>query len=189
MIRCFICIDLVDMGENVLREIARVQERVSNLKFTGKLIPFEDAHLTLKFLGEIDGKKLEEVKKKLYDIKLKGFECELENIGMFDFRGNPRIVWIKIGGEGILKLQNRIDEILEPIGFEKEQRFMSHATIARIKYVKDKIGFRKHVAGIGLKDIRFEVDRFKLKTSELRALGPVYRDVENYILEDNNDYK
>jgi len=48
--------------------------------------------------------------------------------------GRTRIAWIKVEGVGIWELQKRIDEALEDL-FKKEERFMSHLTIARIKYV------------------------------------------------------
>ena len=170
----------VDFTADVVKEVARVQKVLGGRRFTGKITELENLHLTLKFLGEISSEMLENVKEKLGEIKIKEFEAKLEGIGSFSFRGRPRIVWIKIGGKGIFSLQKKVDEKLEEIGFKREERFMSHMTIARIKYVKDKKGFVEYVNGIGLKDIRFQINEFKLKESELRSLGPVYRDLEVY---------
>ena len=50
MIRCFICIDFPD---EVIKEVARVQEELEKVKFNGKLTELENLHLTLKFLGEM----------------------------------------------------------------------------------------------------------------------------------------
>ena len=55
--RAFIAIEFPD---EVVKEIARVQELVSKIKFTGKLTELENLHLTLKFLGEISEEKVEE---------------------------------------------------------------------------------------------------------------------------------
>ncbi len=174
--RAFVCIDFPD---EVIKEVARVQGLLENIKFIGKMTELENLHLTLKFLGEINDNKLREVKRRLLDIRLEKFESKLDGIGIFSYHGNPRIVWIKIGGRGIFELQKRIDESLMDL-FKPEERFMSHMTIARIKYNKDKIGFKRFIDGIKLKDIRFGVEVFKLKTSELMEMGPVYRDVEIY---------
>jgi len=176
--RTFICIDFPD---NVIKEVARAQEILGNLKFSGKMTELENLHLTLKFLGEIDNDKLKEVEKRLLDINLEKFESRLNGIGTFSFHGNPRIVWIKIGGKGIFELQKRIDEHLADL-FKPEERFMSHMTIARVKYVKDKIGFKEFINGIRLRDIKFRIDNFKLKESELREMGSIYRDLEVYQL-------
>ena len=173
----------VEFPHSVVKEVSHVQEVLAKWKFTGKITELENLHLTLKFLGEIEERKLEEVGKKLKEIKMDKFEVRLKSIGLFSFRGNPRIVWIKVGGKGIFELQKRSDEVLIELGVKPESRFMSHMTIARIKYVKDKEGFRKYVEGMGLKEVKFTINNFKLKTSELRAIGPIYRDIGEYSLE------
>lgn len=142
--RVFIAIDFPD---EIVKEIARVQEAVSGAKFTGKMTELENLHLTLKFLGEIDEEKLEKVKEKLREIKFKEMELKLGKIGTFDFRGKPKIVWVKVNGEGIWELQKAIDEKMHELGFKMEERFMSHLTIARIRYVKDKKGFNEYIGG------------------------------------------
>ncbi len=174
--RSFICIDFPD---EVIKEIARIQEVLGNWKFTGKMTELENLHLTLKFLGEIDEKKLKEVKEKLKKIKFNMLEPGLGNVGCFSYRGKPRIIWVKILGKEIYELQKQIDEALSPL-FKKEERFMGHITIARIKYVKDAKRFKEHINAIKLKKIKFSEDKFKLMESELRALGPVYTLVEEY---------
>ena len=175
-IRCFIALTFPD---EVIKEIARVQELVGNKKFDGKLTELENLHLTLKFLGEIDEGKLEEVKKRLKKIKFSEMSSSLGRMGLFSYRKNPRIVWVKINGKDIIELQKKIDEGLKEL-FEIEERFMSHLTIARVKFVKDKIGFNDHINGIGVKNIRFNVDNFKLIKSELRPQGPVYEVIEEF---------
>ena len=170
----------IDFPSEIVKEVARIQEILRNLKFTGKMTELENLHLTLKFLGEINEEKLIIVREKLKEIKLKSFEVGIDKIGTFNIRGNPRIIWIKIAGKGIFELQKKIDLVLNKVDFNLEERFMSHATIARIKYVKDKIRFKEYVNCIKLKKIKFKVDRFKLKESELREMGPVYSLVESY---------
>jgi RNA 2',3'-cyclic 3'-phosphodiesterase len=177
--RVFVAIDFPD---SVIREVARVQGILGKLKFTGKLTELENIHLTLKFLGEISKDRLELVRGMLKKIKLRDFEVKLGNVGIFSFRGKPRIVWVKVMGKGIFDLQRKVDEILKSEGFELEKRFMSHMTIARVKYVKSAGDFRKYIEGIKLKDVRFKVDEFKLLESELMTIGPVYRELERYEL-------
>ncbi|MEK6843967.1 MAG: RNA 2',3'-cyclic phosphodiesterase [Nanoarchaeota archaeon] len=180
MHRVFIAIDF---PSEVIEEVARIQEILRKLNFTGKVSELENLHLTFKFLGEVDLEKLEEVKNKLKNIKFDSFDARLENIGTFSFRGNPRIVWIKVKGKGIFELQKKIDEMMGELGFKLEERFMGHMTIARIKYVKDKEKFKKYVGEIGLKDIRFKIKNFNLKESELKMMGPIYTDLEIYELD------
>jgi 2'-5' RNA ligase len=174
--RCFICIEMPD---EVVKEIARVQEEVGKRRFDGKMTELENLHLTLKFLGEIDTEKIEDVKKRLGEINFSEIECTLGEMGAFSYRGNPRIVWVKINGKGIFELQKKIDDALKGV-FEREERFMSHLTVARVGFVKDKIGFVDYVKGMGVKKIKFKVGKFFLKQSELKSPGPVYTNLGEF---------
>ncbi|MBI2632650.1 RNA 2',3'-cyclic phosphodiesterase [Candidatus Pacearchaeota archaeon] len=175
--RAFIAIEMPD---SVIKEVARINDVLGNWKFTGKFTELENLHLTLKFLGEIDNERLEKVKEKLRDVKFESFEAKLSEIGTFSLHENPRIIWIKIGGKGIFELQEKIDNTLEKEGFLREKRFMSHMTIARVKYVKDKKGFFDYVKKIRIKEIKFRINNFYLKKSELNESGPIYTTLETY---------
>ena len=170
-VRCFIA---VDFPSEIIKEIARIQEVLSGIKFVGKLTELENLHLTLKFLGEIPKDKLELVKKSLREIKLEEFEANLDSIGTFSFKGKPKIVWIKIASKNLFELQKNIDSKLKDLSFPTEERFMSHLTIARIKYVKSPEGFKKYLDGLGVKNLKFTIKNFKLLKSDLKPLGPTY---------------
>ncbi|MBI2451631.1 RNA 2',3'-cyclic phosphodiesterase [Candidatus Pacearchaeota archaeon] len=174
--RTFISIEFPD---EVIKEVARIQNLIKNKKFTGKITELENLHLTLKFLGEINNENLNRVKKLLSEIKLKEFEAKLTELGTFSYRGAPKIVWIKVGGEGIFNLQKQIDVVLTSL-LKPEERFMSHLTIARIKYVKDIKDFYNYIENISVKPIKFSVKSFKLKYSELKPLGPVYKTIKEF---------
>jgi RNA 2',3'-cyclic 3'-phosphodiesterase len=170
----------VDFSSEVVKEVARVHGLLGNVKFFGKLTELENLHLSLKFLGEVDSEKLRFVKEKLKEVKFKDFEARLGEIGIFSYKGSPRIVWVKVIGKGIFDLQEKVDSVLEGEGLVREARFMSHMTIARVKFVKDVQAFREYIEGIKLRDIRFRVENFKLIESELREIGPVYRELGVY---------
>lgn len=126
-------------------------------------------------------KKIKEIKQKLSTIKFPILNLKLSQAGTFNFKGKPRIAWIKVTGN-IFQLQKEIDDKLKDL-FPKEDRFMSHLTIARIKYVKDKKGFIDYVSNIKPKQIKFPISQFKLKSSELKPEGPIFTTLERYELE------
>jgi 2'-5' RNA ligase len=180
MNRLFIAIDFND---EVIKEVARIQEVLGSWKFHGKMTELENLHLTLKFIGEISDEKVLDIRTALKNVKEKSFDCKLDHAGVFNVRGKPKIAWIKINGKGIFDLQKKIDESLVTF-FKKEERFMSHLTVARVKYVNDKSEFRKYVSNIGVKNISFKIKSFKLFKSDLKPSGPVYSLIEEYNLEE-----
>ena len=172
----------VDFPSEVVKEIARVQGVLGKKQFTGKMTELENLHLTLKFLGEIDLEKVEEARKELRKIEFGKFEARLAEAGTFNHRGRPSLVWIKVGGKGIFELQSAVDEAMSKAGFKKEKRFMSHLTVARVKYVKAQKEFIEHVRNLGVKDLKWEVKEFRLMKSELNPMGPNYTIVEEFKL-------
>jgi RNA 2',3'-cyclic 3'-phosphodiesterase len=196
--RAFIAIEL---DKKCTDEIVRIQKLLKKRAlFDGKFTESVNLHLTLKFLGDVDDNKIEKIKKKLFEIKIREFDAELGEIGVFSkslpekqgFSGSKnlkikkrflgaRIIWIKLNGRGIFELQKEIDVKLKDL-FKPEERFMSHITIARVKKAGDTKGLIDYLRSIKPGKIRFKVKEFALKKSELLPEGPVYEDMENYKL-------
>ncbi len=177
--RAFIALNFPD---EVIKEISRIYPLILKNKFVGKLTELENLHLTLKFLGEISQETLSLVQQKLSQIEFSSFNASLLNMGTFSYRKSPRIVWIKVGGKPIHDLQKQIDLVLST-EFKKEQRFMSHLTLARIKHISDKSQFVEKINNIKVKNIKFQVNSFKLMSSDLKPLGPVYKTIKEFSLD------
>ncbi len=133
--RTFIAIEIdpsiKDKISNLVQELGKQGAKVGWVKK-------ESIHLTLKFLGEIDEKKIKEVseKLKLISSKIKPFRIRIEGTGWFPEKGShPRVLWIGVKYPEHLKiLWEEIEKELEKIGFEKEGReFSPHITIGRVK--------------------------------------------------------
>jgi len=175
--RAFICIDF---PEEVIKEIARIQTLIEKQHITGKLTEPENLHLTLKFLGEVNEVTLLKVKEALSKIEYPLLNLRLGKVGTFSYGKNPKIAWISIFGN-IFGLQKEIDKSLSDL-FPKEERFMSHLTIARIRHVSDREGFKTYMSKIKPKQIDFSIDNFELKSSELKPLGPIYKIIQEFKL-------
>ena len=171
--RTFIAIDL---PEEIKKEVKKIQDNLP--EFSGKKAELENLHLTLKFLGEIDDDKVEEVKEKLGKIKLEKFPAIIDRIGVFSDKF-VKIIWLHM--DGFEKLQKEIDSKLKGL-FEPEKRFMSHLTIARVKSIKDKKEFLEKLKRIKIPTMKFIVSNFKLKKSTLTPQAPIYEDIEIYAL-------
>jgi len=169
--RAFIAIEIPD---NIKKDIINIQQQLP--EFVGKKTEIENLHLTLKFLGWVDDKKIEEVKKILEKIKYPKFETEIRSLGIFA----DRIIWLSM--LNCDELQKQIDDRLLGL-FEKEERFMGHLTIGRVKQLKSRKKFKEELERIRIKPLKFEISEFILKKSTLRRSGPIYEDIESYNLE------
>ncbi len=176
--RCFISINI---PKEVVGKIQEIQEKLP--EFKGKKTEKENLHLTLKFLGEISNEKIEEIKKVLREIKCPCFQAEVKDIGVFspDF---IKIIWLRL--TGIEELQEKIDRIISENfkEFEKEKRFMSHLTIARIKNTgrQSKKDFLNKLKSIKIPEIYFPVKEFCLMSSELKPGGAEHKILEKFEL-------
>jgi 2'-5' RNA ligase len=178
-IRCFIA---VDFPREITEEIKRIQKEIEKKNlFHGKFTEPENLHLTLKFLGEIDKEKTEKVKENLREIKIDKFRASLGDLGVFSTHF-IKIIWIKILGSDILKLQKLVDDCVSESGFKPEERFMSHLTIARVKSLKNRKLFLQELNKVKPAKLKFDVDCFYLMKSELKPEGAEYSVIERYKL-------
>ena len=175
--RTFIAIEIPEEVKKVFIEAqAQLDKDKTKLKIT------KDFHLTLKFLGEVDENKVEEIKKKLSEIKFDSFETSLTDIGVFPSKDYIRVVWVGLeDSKGkIKKLQQEVDSKLETLGFKKDTRFHPHLTLARVKFVEDKERFIKNLKEIKIEKKSFKITEFKLIKSILTPEGPVYEDLASF---------
>ncbi len=97
-----------------------------------------NAHITLKFLGEVDEKLLPEVVAGVRQA-LTGqvpFEVQLGGFGAFPNFRKPRVFWVGIiaGVDPLVALAKAIDREMVLLGFKKEKRrFSPHITLGRIR--------------------------------------------------------
>ena len=169
--RVFISLELPEI---VKKEIVKIQ-KIFSKDFSGKITSTKNLHLTLKFIGEISEETVEKIKEKLRKIKFNEFSAEIDSVGVFseDF---IRIFWVHLNG--CSELQKAIDEELSDL-FEKEKRFMSHITIARIKNC-DKDEFLSKIKSFKVNPVKFIVKDFYLKNSVLKSDGPTYFTIEKF---------
>ncbi|MCH8993463.1 MAG: RNA 2',3'-cyclic phosphodiesterase [Chloroflexi bacterium] len=95
----------------------------------------EGIHVTLKFLGDVDEARVEEISSALADA-IEPFELRLQPAALGGFGGaRLRVVWVGLQGDvdALSALAGRVDAALTPLGFPKERRpFAAHLTLARV---------------------------------------------------------
>ena len=93
----------------------------------------ESLHLTLKFIGEWPGERLDELKRTLAEVRGQPTEITFSGTGFFPTPKSARVFWIGIqAGPELASLAGAVDTATSSLGIEKEQRaFTPHLTLAR----------------------------------------------------------
>lgn len=180
MIRTFIAVELDPVFRTQLIEL---QARFAGLNL--KLVEPELLHITLKFLGDVEESSIPALSEALDSLGCTAFEAKVEGLGVFPKPGNPKVLWLGSFGN-FRALHSRIEEVLNPFGFEKDRReFAPHATLARIKFLKQpqkKIFLELFHELKNIKIGSMKVDQVKLKKSTLTPEGPLYETLHTVYL-------
>jgi 2'-5' RNA ligase len=169
MIRTFIAVEL---PESFIPEIKKIE---SELDTPGiKLVEPQQVHITLKFLGDINENDLDSIVSALSQINCKPFEARIKGVGVFPKPAYIKVIWL--GAEGNFEaLHNEIERVLLPFKFEKDHQFSPHATLARVKQLREKTLLLEKLKKLEKIDLgTMNVGSISLKKSTLRPQGPIY---------------
>ncbi len=190
--RTFIAIELPQETKN---HLAKLQEQLKTTGADVKWVTPHNIHLTLKFLGETNEKKIDKIKAilKLTAEGKKSFPVSLSSIGTFPNLDFPRIIWLGIdkGTAQIKELVEELEERIAKIGIPKEKRpFSSHITIGRIKSADKKellIEALKNTSALLEKSPlpEFPADKITFFKSTLTPKGPIYEILKEVNLRTN----
>lgn len=94
----------------------------------------EELHLTLRFIGEIDGNDEGDVLSALQMVRARGFEVGVEGVGQFGDK-KPHALWAGVRPvEPLLRLAAKIEQALQRACLPPEtRRYMPHITLARLR--------------------------------------------------------
>ncbi len=143
----------------------------------------DQLHLTLRFIGEVDGRLADDIDTVLQSVRHPRFDIALSGLGVFDRRGQPTNLWAGVSPhEPIKALHKKIDHALERAGVPPERRvYLPHITLARFgKAGGDATAFI--AAHGGLTSPPFAVTHFALFESHLGHEAARYEIVERWTL-------
>ena len=177
----------VNLPSEIRGRVASVQDRLRHTQADVSWVRAENIHITVKFLGETEEKRLRRVRPALAEVALGGTSFPLEVSGVGSFGGRvPRVVWVGVG-EGaptLTQLARRIETALARLGFPKERRgFTAHLTLGRVRSPRNADALLAalqefHAELFGT----FMATEFELMQSELHPTGSVYTVVERFTL-------
>ena len=183
--RLFVALDFPDAVRQTLRElIARLQPGFRSAKWVRP----EAMHITLKFIGEVDGEKLAPIRGALAPVHSSApVEIHFRGLGFFPNERRPRVLWCGVeASTNLAELAEAVQRALVPLGIPAESRdFVPHLTLARFNSddaPRKDLETLVRAAG-ELKSYDFGRTReteFHLIESILKPAGAEYRRLETF---------
>ncbi len=134
----------------------------------GRWIERDSYHITLSFIGAVEGRAIDEICEQLANVDAAGFSLRLEGMGCFG-RRKPRALYVHVApSEPLDALQAAQARALENAGVKLERRkFIPHVTLARFKQ-----STRTDVGRFIERNNLFHSSRFEIKRFVLYSARP-----------------
>lgn len=177
-IRAFLSLDIEDSA--LLSRIARIQKKLDTDAMKIKIVERENIHFTLRFFGDTQIKRIQQIQDVLSNIEFGKFTLRIEGVGAFPTERNPRVIWIGVtqGKEEVNNLKLAVDAKLEEIGYGRDRRFHAHATIARVRRVMNRDLAASNLETLAKEQIGDMLVSFlRMTKSALTPSGPIYETV------------
>ena len=143
----------------------------------------EQLHLTLRFIGEVDGSDARALDDALAGIEAPAFDLQLHGVGQFGNK-QPHSLWAAARRNDLLEhLQRKVDTAIRRVGQPQgAHKFTPHVTLARLRHPeleRVRIWLTDHAL---YTSDEFTVGAFCLYSSKLTSDGSIYRLEQEYPL-------
>jgi 2'-5' RNA ligase len=181
----------IDLPRSLAEAVVDVQERLADADGLRFVDP-ENAHVTLKFLGETAERRVpvveDAVEDAVDDAGVDPFEATVAGLGVFPSLDYISVVWAGVtdGSRETTRLHEAVERETTRRGFEAASNdFTPHVTLARMDDARGKELVQRVVRESSESSPRigwFEVDQLRLKRSTLTDDGPRYETVRRFAL-------
>ena len=95
----------------------------------------DQLHLTLRFIGEVDGRDARALDDALAGIDAPAFDLQLHGVGQFG-NSQPHALWAGLRPNDLLDhLQRKVDSAIRRVGVPADaHKFVPHVTLARLRH-------------------------------------------------------
>lgn len=159
----------IPIPESVKKSLGDLQQPIEGVRWQQK----DQLHITLKFLGDTDRDRVQDLQAHLNEINCSAFSITLNGFGYFPNSKQPRVLWAGIEkNKSLIKLYREVERQCTNLGFEEETRsFKPHITIARTDGVpkRDIMSFINQHKQFCISDV--PVEEFVLYESKLHPEG------------------
>jgi len=169
----------ISISDDLKHKILNIQKKFDD--FDIKFVELKNLHFNLKFFEEIGDEEIKKLRSTLEEIvkKFEPFEIEIKGLGVFPNKNYIRVVWVgvKDGYNTIISLAEAIQDSIESLGFFKEEKFVPHLTLGRVRTARNKEELRRLIEELENIEIgKMKIDAIKLFQSKLTPNGPIYEE-------------
>ena len=175
LIRTFISIDVP-----ITDEISSLLQSLRAIKGI-KVPPEGQIHLTLKFLGDTDDKKVTKLCASLREAlsDTPSFDVNIEDLGAFPNKRNPRVLWMGVKEpERLIGLADIVDDTVKSMNLRcDDKKFSPHITVGRIDGRPDLKEIFRNYKGKGF--CSFRCSSVMVMKSELTPRGAIHTVIDS----------
>src|SRR3954471_10169458 len=126
--RLFVALSIPD---SVAQSLMLLQGGVPGARWQSR----EQLHLTLRFIGEVDGNDARALDDALAGLDAPSFALQLHSVGQFGNK-QPHALWAAARKNDLLEhLQRKVDNAIRRVGQPQDaHKFTAHVTLARLKH-------------------------------------------------------
>ncbi|WP_343563693.1 RNA 2',3'-cyclic phosphodiesterase [Kiloniella sp. b19] len=174
--RCFTALSLP--GE-ICRSVQELQKGLDGQRWQAR----ENFHITLRFLDEVRGAQLKDLREELQSVTFDAFPLSLKGVDFFGKADNPKLLYVAVEpSEALSELKLAVDHATRQAGIalERQAGFVPHVTLSRLKrphgvslarYLEKHAFFRSEC---------FWIEEFHLYSSHLGEKGASYFIEDSY---------
>lgn len=182
--RSFIAIEI---PEEIRNKVIEFQNRLKSIHDDIKWVRVESLHLTLKFLGDVEENRLNDLTALIHEAiqEFEPFEVDLGGSGVFPNRHRPNVLWIGIlkGKEYLRTMASVLNRSLIKMGFDEEKRkYHPHLTVGRVRSRQKIIKTIELMESLSFLEQSFWVQELILMKSDLKPSGAEYTPLEHFKL-------
>lgn len=179
MKRLFIAVPIQEKSRNEI--IKTVMTGSAAKRMPVRWTAIQNLHLTMQFLGDVEEKRIPELKAILDDLSVSGLPGSLcfTGLGAFPDHDAPRVLWLGIKeNKNLRKLQYDLTSVLSEREFNADRKkFKPHLTLGRVREnvrfgAENYVYLEQLVSAAVVSDS--PLDRITLFESVLRPGGPIY---------------
>ena len=142
-----------------------------------KLVERENIHFTWRFFGDTPISKLDNMHIELEGLEFSPFSIEIKGVSAFPNIQRPRVIWVGVAQNADLmsNLKRQTDETLGNLGYPRDKKFTPHATIARVRAVRDRDAIVKNLESLDSEPVgAMIVNAIRMTKSTLTPSGAIY---------------